>query len=116
MDQALGDLVTVGPVLEPVTVASVLVPVSVSSSQLPFVKVSPYLDQHESPRKHHLLISHARRSSMFPLILIICPLALAATFTPRQDLPEGAITLAVFQENTSSETYVIPRGSLMIGR
>jgi len=53
---------------------------------------------------------------MVPLILILCPLALAATFTPRQNLPEGATTLVVFQETTSSETYVLPEVTLMSGR
>lgn len=53
---------------------------------------------------------------MFPLILIVCPLVLAATFTPRQDLPGEAITLVVFRESTSSETYVCPELKLMIDR
>jgi len=53
---------------------------------------------------------------MFPLILILGPLVLAATFTSRQDRPEDAITLAVFQESTSSETYVYPEVKLMVDR
>jgi hypothetical protein len=66
----------------------------------------PSLDQHDPHQ--YLLISSPRRSSMFPFILVLCPLALAATFSPRQDLPEGATTLVVFEETTSSETYVHP--------
>jgi hypothetical protein len=103
-----------------VTVALVLVPVESHLLNYPssrFFTISgslPSLYQHEYPH-HYLLISSTRRSSMFPLILILCP-ALAAAFTPRQDLPEGATTLAVFQETTSSETYVYPEGTLMIGQ
>jgi len=104
--KALGNLVTV---------ALVLVPVNVSSSTPYSQRYPTSLEQHEYHHQH-LFYSLTRRSSMFPLILILGPLVLAATYTPMQDLPEDAITLVVFQESTSSETYVCSGVKLMIGR
>ena len=71
-------------------------------------------DEGDPSQRHKLIsfLSCLAGRMMALLLLILSPLALAAaSMSRRQDLPEGATTLAVFEEITSSETYVLRRSS-----